>query len=866
MTLHHPMFLLLLLLLPVAWRYWRSTPGSSRLSFLLKCAASAGLVIALADPWLWLPVRKLAVTMVLDTSASMSKESVLKGESLFHDLVRKNWGAELRLITVSDRSHLYSETQGNPASPAASSSTPGVEPVSDLESGLQLALSTLPQPGAGRVLLYSDGQENRGHALNAALRARQVGVPVFVVPAADSPNPRVEVQSIRMPQQAFSGERFTVSLVLDSPRAFPAQIFVTCQGHQIGGASVRLQSGTNPINMEMRIQGQGITLAEVHIRTGDSEHLLVARAITIHRPRVLYVSGADRPSEALLKTLKDADVDAEVRSELPAQLQNKDWDSVVLDDVAGRQLPPAAVENVQSYVRAGGGLVVIAGENTPQLLQFRTSFERVLPVRGAPEKPDNSMTVVLVLDRSGSMAGLKIQKAREAARASLLTLRPTDRIGIIAFNDQFRWVAPLQTVSDVSKLTRLIDSIAADGSTKIYPPLKAAFDAVLGEKTSQKHIIVLTDGVSEQEALPQLMLDAAAHNVTISTIGLGNDVLRGLLEKLAQTTHGRSYFVSAESDLPQIMSGEILNAKASAIKEGPVQVVGDQPAEITDGIDFSKAPPLLGFVRSKAKDGAETILRVKSGEPLLVRWRYGLGQVVAFLSDARGKWAANWVEWEPYGKLWPQLVRSLTNRDRRVHVTTRPGSADGEQIVAYDLLGGVAGETGGALNAAGRPMVLVQSPGDVVQSVPLVETTPDHYEARIRALGPGLYRVFSPPNVQRDLPEVGFYRQSEESEGRGGNRELLARIAETSGGRLSPSVDQLLDRRGTLAFEPRPIWPYILIAVLFLNFFEVALRRGLLQRPRRMAGQDEPPGAQHDVEPFNSHSMMAGAGEAHFQK
>jgi hypothetical protein len=297
-----------------------------------------------------------------------------------------------------------------------------------------------------------------------------------------------------------------------------------------------------------------------------------------------------------------------------------------------------------------------------------------------------------------------------------------------------------------------------------------------------------------------------------------------------------------------------------------VQALSAQPAEITDGIDFSAAPPLLGFVRSKAKDGAETVLRVKSGEPLLVRWRYGLGQVVAFLSDARGKWAANWVGWEPYGKLWPQLVRSVTNQDRRVHTTTRPGNVDGEEIVAYDLLGSAAGGTSATLNSEAvgeRPVILVQSPGDLVASLPLVETTPGHYEARIPASRPGLYRIFSPPGVQRKLPEVGFYRQSEESQRKGVNRALLARIADTTGGRMSPTVEQLLDRKGTLVLEPRPIWPYILISVLILNFFEVAIRRGLLRG--RMQQEDESAVAEPEVEPSTAHSVMAGAGDPHFQ-
>ena len=83
-----------------------------------------------------------------------------------------------------------------------------------------------------------------------------------------------------------------------------------------------------------------------------------------------------------------------------------------------------------------------------------------------------------------------------------------------------------------------------------------------------------------------------------------------------------------------------------------MRVVRVRPVEFTDGVDFDHAPRLLGFVKEKAKTDSETILRVDSGEPLLVRWQYGLGRVIAFMSDARSRWSAPWVQWASFGTLW----------------------------------------------------------------------------------------------------------------------------------------------------------------------------------------------------------------------
>jgi hypothetical protein len=60
--------------------------------------------------------------------------------------------------------------------------------------------------------------------------------------------------------------------------------------------------------------------------------------------------------------------------------------------------------------------------------------------------------------------------------------------------------------------------------------------------------------------------------------------------------------------------------------------------------------PLRGYVSTKAKPLAEVILVSPLGEPLLARWRQGLGQAVAFTSDAKNRWAVDWLRWPGYAK------------------------------------------------------------------------------------------------------------------------------------------------------------------------------------------------------------------------
>jgi len=831
-TFDQPIFLVLLGLLPVLWWRMRKMPGASSACLALKCAVFAVLAIALADPWASMRMQKLAVTVLLDTSASMPRESLLHGEAMLRDLVRKNSGASLRLITFAGRPNLRPVPQQ-----ADKVSIPeGVDPKegmsTDIEGAMQLALSTFPVQGARRILLISDGNENRGHALTAALRAREQGIAVFTVPAGGTAPLPVKVQSIASPQDVFSGERFTLSLQLDSAGAIPARVWITSQGREIGSAKADLHAGNNAVDVEARIAESGVNLMEVHISSAGAEQVLFSQAVTVRRPRVLYVAGGNEFSPPLLKTLKLAQVDVETAAGFPVTPEAGDWDAVLLDNYPDHILSPEEDAALEKYVYAGGGLIFIAGNRNAKLAQEpKTPLEKMLPVRGAPP-PEKPTAVVLVLDKSGSMSGPKIEMAREAARASIRTLRPIDKIGVISFDETFNWVIPMGPAGNLEDKSNLIGQITANGGTKIYQAVESAFEKIVIEQATHKHIILLTDGVSTpgtQEDFPRLEREALAKQVTISTIGVGDYINRELLEELARKTKGKVHFVENPETIPQIINAEVRSKDDLAIQERPVRAVRVRPVEFIDGIDFARSPRLLGFVKAEAKEGSETILRVDIDKPLLVRWRYGLGRVIAFMSDAKSRWAAPWVRWTSFGTLWPQMVRDASHRDRTVRAGVRRGTGEGDAVVYYDVLGDADNPTA-ALRASGPPHILVTAPGEASRTIPLEETSPGHYEAHIPAGQGGLYRIVS-GSSELILPEAGFYREAEEMKPQAVNTALLSEISRVTGGRIHPSMDQLLNDRGSLVRERKALWPYWLILALVLNLLEVALRKGFFERP-----------------------------------
>jgi len=858
-TFDHPMFLLLLLLLPVLWLWMRRTPGASLPCLALKCAAFAALALALADPWSILLVSKVAVTVLMDTSASMPRDSLQRGESMLRDLVRRKSGADLRLITFAGHPSLESV----PAQADKVSIPQGVDAkggmATDLEAAMQLALDTFPQQGTRRILLISDGNETSGDALTAALRAREEGIAVYTVPTGGTAPLPVKVESVAAPQDVFSGERFTVSLQLDSARALPVRIWATSQGEgqgqgqESGATTLTLQPGVNRVDLSAQTATPGVNLVEVHISGAGAQQVLLSQAITARQPHVLYIAGGGESSAPLLDALKRAEVQVQTATSFPtagvgptagagtAGDAGQDWDAVLLDNYPDHDLSPEESAAMEKYVFKGGGLLFIAGDKNARLAREpKTPIEKLLPVRAQPP-PEKPAAVVLVLDKSGSMEGQKIQMVRAAARASVQPLRPIDKLGVISFDEDFNWVIPLGPASDLEAKSSLIDGIQAEGDTKIWQATQAAYDAIIKEEASSRHIILLTDGETTYKVVeywPQLEKEAAENHVIISTIGVGDDVNRALLEEIATATKGKSHFVQNPALIPQIINDEVRPPDDLAIQEHPVRAIALRPAEFTDGIDFTHAPRLLGFVQSEAKDGAETILRVSGDKPLplLVRWRYGLGSVIAFMSDAKSRWAAPWVRWQSFGTLWPQMVRAVSHRDQTVRAEVRPGPHEGETIVSYDVLPSADSraeadeQTEADLSLPGSPSIVVQGPSQPSQAYPLEETAPGHYEARIASGAPGLYRIASGSSDPK-LPEVGFYREAEETKTQPVNVALLSEISELTGGHVRPSIDELLEPGGMSGEvnERRALWPYLLLLALALNLLEVALRKGFFE-------------------------------------
>ena len=488
----------------------------------------------------------------------------------------------------------------------------------------------------------------------------------------------------------------------------------------------------------------------------------------------------------------------------------------------------ARKDEIEKFVQQGGGLLVIAGERNvyAENKKVEDALDRTLPAKLAPPRSPEGTAVVLIIDKSSSMEGKKIELARQAAIGVVDNLRPIDLVGVLIFDNSFQWDVPIRHAEDKVLIKRLISGIVPDGGTQIAPALAEAYRKVLPAKATFKHIVLLTDGISEEGDSLDLSKEAAAQHVTISTVGLGQDVNRAYLEKVATTAGGKSYFLNEPSGLEQIVLKDVMEHTGSTAVEKTLQPFVAKHAEILDGVGIETAPPLKGYVRFISKPGADTILKVDETDPLLVRWQYGLGRAVVFTSDAKSRWAADWVTWKGFDKFWANTMRDLLPHAESSEAKAEFDSASGDLVVNYHLGAEVD-------DPATLPDIFVLGPNGFRHPVPIVKLAGKSYRGKIH-IGDlqGLFRV-RPLEESRAFPEIGFYQPERELLEYGSNEFLLRSVSQFTGGRFNATPKQVFDSGGRSQSSTLRLWPMLLGLAIALNLAELLMRKV----PRRSLGE-----------------------------
>ncbi|HLK67438.1 MAG TPA: VWA domain-containing protein [Bryobacteraceae bacterium] len=820
MIFEHPLALLLLLL-PVLWAAWEWRLSARRSALLLKAGAFAAIALALAQPRMTVYETKMAIAILADTSASVSPDD-LKTESVLAERVEHSRGRHwTHIIPFSRATRATSPDErtkdGWQLHHTAGSPGHGT----NLEAAIRDGAASLPAGMVTRLLLVSDGNENLGSVSRAIWQAQQLGIPIDTVPLAGRPKPNLRLESIALPGQVFSGERFPIDITLEAPRAAHGTVELTAEGKPIGTSPVELMAGVNHLRLQASVNSVGAVALAGKISAGDLGETRFEDALTLRRPRVLFVSHDPAQSEEHLVRTFEANQFEVTRDAGGVPDKLDDYQLIVINNWDMESIPLPKKSVLEEYVKKGGGLVWIAGEHNIYVDKKgaeEDALERSLPAKLAPPRSPEGTAVVLIIDKSSSMEGRKIELARLAAIGVVENLRPIDSVGVLIFDNSFQWAVPIRRADDRPAIKKLISGITPDGGTQIAPALTEAYQRILPQTAIFKHIVLLTDGISEEGDSMTLTREAVQNHVTISTVGLGQDVNRAFLEKVATAAEGKSYFLNDPSGLEQILLRDVEEHTGVTAVEKTIQPKVVNQAEILDGVGIETAPPLRGYVRFQARPTSDTILNADREDPLLVRWQYGLGRSAVFTSDAKNRWAMNWVTWNGFDRLWANIFRDLLPHAPQSETAADFDRASGELVVDYHLSRNVP-------EPASIPDIFAFGPNGFQAPLKVNKVAAGHYRGKLSiGQNQGLFRV-RPLAETPAFPEVGFYRQEDEMLEYGNNEPLLRQIASATGGHFNPAPKAVFDTAGRSIRSTMDLWPGLLALAIAMNLAELVLRK-----------------------------------------
>ncbi|MGI9335210.1 MAG: VWA domain-containing protein [Gammaproteobacteria bacterium] len=829
-----------------AWLYGRqATRPVSTLPLVLRAVVALLIGLTLLRPVLRLPSDRQHVTFVLDGSDSIPHEAWRRTvQRTAAALPAQSSHDTTRLVLLGGNTRLAELQEPDLTTmpiPMPLSISIADGKTSDLAEALHVALASSPRRETNRLVLMTDGNENRDSVLQAAREARRRGISVYPVPIGGPEPGEVLLQKMVLPEVVREGESFQVGIVAWSAQERDAMLHLYRDGHLVSSDSVPLRAGKNAFAYRESRGSKGIAAYEVRVdATGDANALnnRLSGAVVVHdQPKVLYVERDADQGRYLHDALQAQHfrVDQVEPGELARALGGlADYDALILSDVSALDISESEMEAVQHYVRdRGGGLIMLGGEHSFGLGgYYRTPIEEALPVTmESRRKLDVPTTaVVLVIDRSGSMNTeqgpfTRMDLAREAAQLAIELVSERSQVGIIVFDSEWSWAVPIAAASDKTAILAELASIeAGGGGTELFAALQEAYRVVSQSPAMARHLIILSDGEVPPAGFAQLLLRASSDRITVSTVAISSQAGVPLLRDISQWGGGRFYFTGDVYKIPRIFTMETqLASKAGLVEQSFRPVVRRRFHEILKGIRTGELPGLRGYVATTARPAAETLLVSHRNDPILSVWRYGIGRAAAFTSDLKTRWGVHWLQWRDFSMLLSQLVRWTLRHPDRDEIATRIRVSGGRGELRIDATGDdgefknfLAGELG------------VVSPDGRRSVAPVLQTGPGHYRVGFSANAEGVYRLGlvlrdGERQIATRLRSVSVAYSREHGE-LSVNHSLLEALARATGGQVldDPAVVFSLDRSS--AWRSVQAWPWLLAIALALLVGDLAIR------------------------------------------
>jgi Ca-activated chloride channel homolog len=198
----------------------------------------------------------------------------------------------------------------------------------------------------------------------------------------------------------------------------------------------------------------------------------------------------------------------------------------------------------------------------------------------APKKARSPLNLAIVLDRSGSMSGAKLEQAKQAAALLVDQLDPEDILSLVVYESEIEVVVPAARLGNRrAEIRRLIERIETGGSTALYGGVETASQELREFLAKERinRVLLLSDGIanvgpSDNRSIADLGNRIAREGMSVTTIGLGSDYNETLMTALAEASDANYYHIADVETLPEVFEKELGELQTVVAREVIIEI------------------------------------------------------------------------------------------------------------------------------------------------------------------------------------------------------------------------------------------------------------------------------------------------------
>ncbi|MBT9558806.1 MAG: VWA domain-containing protein [Myxococcales bacterium] len=418
---------------------------------------------------------------------------------------------------------------------------------------------------------------------------------------------------------------FTTSLSRSWTRQLPAALIVAALSTSCADAGApKLRPSAEPVAAAMQ--------GAASLAGGPAGAPPIVTTPTVTTPTVTTPSIAPSPSIAPTPTTPVApDPAVAPASPVPAPPAPLEIAAPALPATVGAISVKAELSNTH-VLMPGDGKVSVVAELAAAVPDFPTAGPRL------------SLNLALVIDRSGSMRGDKMDETKEAARKLVEQLLPDDTLSIVSYSDDVRVDLPASKLSAAQR-EAAYDAIARmqpSGSTNLSGGLARGQEEVQRNlsKGQVNRVILMSDGlanrgVTDTDAIAQSAQRDAQQGISVTTIGVGTDYNEDLMTAVADKASGNYYFVAGATAIPGVLTTELGKMAATVAQDARVEFRLDDGIELAQvyGYTFTRMGDVVSVPLAELFAGQKRSMALQVAVPVLREGLLRVGELTVTYTD-----------------------------------------------------------------------------------------------------------------------------------------------------------------------------------------------------------------------------------------